>query len=446
MLAQDVTERVKLQEELRRRAQHDSLTGLPNLSLLAERFEESVQNARRAGQKLAIISVDFDRFKQINDTFGHHLGDEFLKASVHRMQQVLRNSDTLARVGGDEFTIIAGPLPNNDECWKLAQRLVDGQRAPMTVADLELASSVSVGLTVYPDDGESLNDLLRRADYGLYQAKRAGRNCCRSYCAEDTMGVREALHIERLLRDAPEAGRLLLHYQPQFNAAGKVISMEALLRLQDETLGLVPPARFIAIAEETGAINALGTWVLNEVCRQMAAWRAAGLRPVPVAVNVSPAQFARGDFQPEVEKALQLHGLEPELLELEVTESLLMENLEQSREQLKTLRQTGVRIAMDDFGTGYSSLSYLDALPLDTIKIDRSFIKNIGAGRATAILEAIVHLGRSMGLCVVAEGVETEEQRAELVRLSCHRLQGYLLAKPAPAAAVMHLIERAYCA
>lgn len=441
VLAQDVTDRVRLEEELRRRAQHDSLTGVPNLSLLAERFEHAAQDARRTGQKLAILSVDFDRFKQINDTFGHRIGDEFLKASVQRMQQILRSSETLARVGGDEFTIIAGPFPGEQDCWALAERLVEAQRTRMSVQDLELPSSVSVGVTVFPDDGESLSDLLRRADYGLYQAKRAGRNCCRRYSSEDRMGVREALQIERLLRNAPERGRLVLHYQPQFASDGAVNSMEALLRLRDDTLDLIPPARFIAIAEETGAINALGTWVLNEVCRQMAEWRASGLKLVPLAINVSSAQFARGEFAQEVQMALQQHRLEPELLELELTESLLMENLEQSREQLALLRQIGVRIAMDDFGTGYSSLSYLDALPLDTIKIDRSFIGSVGIGRSSTILKAIVEMGRGMGLSVVAEGVETEEQRAELVRLSCDRLQGFLLGMPTPAETAMRLIS-----
>lgn len=441
VLAQDVTERVRLEDELRRRAQHDSLTGAPNLALLVERFEQAKEAARKRNQKLAILAVDFDRFKHINDTFGHRIGDEFLKASVKRMEQALRRSDTVARTGGDEFAIIAGPVPSAAECRGIAERLLSVQRARMTVEDLELPSSISVGLAIYPDDGESMTDLMRRADYGLYQAKRSGRNCCRRYSAQERMGVQEAMQIERLLRDAAEEGRLLLHYQPQFGADGKVRMLEALLRMEDSTLGLVSPARFIPIAEESGAINALGKWVLNEVCRQMAAWRAEGRAPLPVAINVSAAQFARGDFAPEVKKALQEFGLEPNLLELELTESLLMEDLEQSKQQLGMLRSIGVSVAMDDFGTGYSSLSYLDALPLDTIKIDRSFIKNIGEGRSSAIVKAIVDLGRSVGLTVVAEGVETEEQRKELVRLSCDRLQGYLLAKPTPAAEVSQLLD-----
>jgi EAL domain-containing protein (putative c-di-GMP-specific phosphodiesterase class I) len=248
------------------------------------------------------------------------------------------------------------------------------------------------------------------------------------------------MQIERSLREAAAEGRLVLHYQPLFTPQGTVQSLEALLRLHDTELGLVSPARFIPIAEESGLISSIGTWVLNEACRQLAQWRAEGRQPVPIAINVSAAQFLRGDFAPEVQRALAEYDLSPDLLELELTESLLMEDIARSREQLTILRKIGVRVAMDDFGTGYSSLSYLDALPLDAIKIDRSFIKNIGLGQSSTILRSIVQLGKSVGLTVIAEGVETEEQRSALVQLHCDQLQGFLLARPAPATEVVHLL------
>ena len=430
VLAQDVSERVRLEEELTRRAQHDSLTGLSNRRLLADRFEQATERAKRNAQHVALMTIDFDRFKQVNDTFGHQIGDEFLKAVAQRIRSRLRGSDTLARTGGDEFVVVAEAIDTIDGCMEVANALVESLREPVPVGDLEFKPTISVGLAIYPPDGTTLDDLTRRADYGLFHAKTAGRNCCKRYSTSERGGVQEAMQIERLLREALESGNFELHYQPLFSTNGELKSMEALVRLPHPELGLLSPARFIPIAEESGLISSIGLWVLREACRQTMEWAAQGFKVVPVAVNVSAAQFGRGDLAEEVKRVLEEFGMRPHMLELELTESLLMQNVDQSCQQLRLLKEIGVRIAVDDFGTGYSSLSYLHALPLDILKIDRSFIRVITAPGSSPIVKAIVELGKNLGLTIVAEGVETEVQFHEMKRLGCDLLQGYLFAVP----------------
>lgn len=441
VVAQDVTERVHLNEELLRRAGHDPLTGLPNRTLLADRFQQACARADRRHHKTALLAIDFDHFKQINDTFGHQVGDEFLKVATQRIRARLRSSDTLARLGGDEFIAIADEITSFEACTTIARNLMEALQESFNVMDVQLQPTISLGLAIYPDDGDNLDDLLRVADYGLYEAKRAGRNCWKRYQREDSYGVEEARKIERSLRNAADENRLVLHYQPVYSPTGEIEALEALIRLIDPHLGLLPPNRFIPIAEESGLIHSIGLWALREACRQSREWREQGFTPVPMAVNVSASQFLRGNLATEVRHTLSEFGIEPEMLELELTESLLMENTEQARQQLKTLKQIGVRISMDDFGTGYSSLSYLNTLPIDTLKIDRSFVHRIQGTHSDPIVTAIVELGKHLGLTVLAEGVETDEQRRELVRLGCDLLQGFALSPPRPANEIRILLQ-----
>ncbi|MEG9436815.1 EAL domain-containing protein [Edaphobacter sp. HDX4] len=442
VVAQDVTERVRLNEELLHRVDHDPLTGLPNRRLLADRFEQARRRADRSRHKAVLLIIDFDHFKQVNDTFGHQIGDEFLKAATQRIRARLRSTDTLARLGGDEFIAIADEVTSLESCATIAQNLMEALQDPFTIMDVQLQHTISLGLAIYPDDGSNLDDLLRLADYGLYEAKRAGRNCCKRYHRSEGYDIEEARQIERSLRSAVKEDRLVLHYQPMFSPTGEIKGLEALIRLVDSHHGLLSPNRFISIAEESGLIHSIGLWALREACRQSRQWRDQGFDPLPVAVNVSASQFLRGNLATDVSQTLNDFSIEPEMLELELTESLLMENTEEARQQLRTLKQIGVRISMDDFGTGYSSLSYLHTLPIDILKIDRSFVQKIRGTKSDPIVTAIVELGKHLGLTVVAEGVETNEQHQELVHLGCDLFQGFLLSSPRPANEIEHLMQR----
>jgi EAL domain-containing protein (putative c-di-GMP-specific phosphodiesterase class I) len=317
---------------------------------------------------------------------------------------------------------------------------------PFTIMDVQLQHTISLGLAIYPDDGDNLDDLLRLADFGLYEAKRAGRNCCKRYRRSEGYDVEEARQIERSLRSAASEHRLVLHYQPMFSPSGEIKALEALIRLVDSRLGLLPPSRFISIAEESGLIHSIGLWALREACRQSRQWRDEGFQALPLAVNVSASQFLRGNLANEIRQALSEFAIEPAMLELELTESLLMEDTEQARDQLSTLKQIGVRISMDDFGIGYSSLSYLHTLPIDILKIDRSFVHKIRGAKADPIVTAIVELGKHLGLTVVAEGVETKEQHQELIHLGCDLFQGFLLSSPQPADKIQNILRSAAAA
>lgn len=433
VVAKDVSEQVRLNEALLRRANYDSLTGLPNRGLLAERFAQAVERAAETGQGIAVLAIDFDRFKQVNDTFGHQIGDEFLKASAMKLLSALPESDMLARVGGDEFTVLADCLDSKEECTRVADRLIAALDQPLAVREMKLQSSISVGVAFYPDHGRDFDEIQRCADFALYHAKRSGGDCWSCYSQQTTRGIQEALEIERSLRDAIEEGRFELHYQPIISGDGELRTLEALVRFPHPTQGLLPPARFIPVAEESGLITPIGLWVLWEACRQIREWRDEGLRAVPIAVNVSAAQFRRGNLASDIAGILAEFEVEPELLEIELTETLLMENTEHSWQQLRLLKSAGVRIAVDDFGSGYSSLSYLHRLPLDRLKIDGSFVQEMIGGGTKPIVRAIVELGKALGLSVIAEGVETDEQYRELVEMECDLLQGFLFSVPRPA-------------
>ena len=441
-LAQDVTERVRLHEELTRMAQHDALTGLPNRALLEDRATQAFVRARRHGERAAVLVIDLDRFKHVNDTHGHDFGDRFLQIVSERLRSSIRSSDTLARVGGDEFVAILEELSFPEQAIQITSGLLDSLGEKIQVGSTEIQASASIGISIFPEDGECFEELRVHADQALYHAKEKGRQqYCRFNPAMATH-AQNAIEIEACLRDALAGDGLELHYQPICLGNGTVSKIEALLRLRHPDLGLLPPGRFMTVAEDTGLIVPMGVWVLREACRQVSEWKGAGMQVVPIAVNVSALQFARADFADAVQIVLAETGVAPALLELELTESLVMANVEDSANQLRRLKQIGVRIAVDDFGTGYSSLSYLHQLPLDTLKIDRSFVGRLTEQEGThSIVQAIVELGHSLGLKVVAEGVETADQLRILSRLGCDLMQGYLFARPKIAAETALLLQ-----
>ncbi len=426
-------EQRELADRLAHQATHDTLTGLPNRALFEDRLEQAIRGVGRHGGSVALLVVDLDGFKRVNDSLGHHAGDELLRQVARRLRGRLRVGDTLSRMGGDEFTVVLTDLRTPSDAVRIGGELLGTLEAAFPVDGRELFVTCSIGVSVYPDDGHDAATLQRHADVAMYRAKAAGRNALRCFTPEMNETARERLELEGRLRWALELGEFELYYQPQVTLSGKPVAVEALVRWRHPSLGLVPPAKFIPAAEESGLIVAIGTWVLSEACRQAALWRDAG-RPIRVAVNVSALQFVRPDFFETVEQALNEAGLAPGLLEVELTESLVMRDPGESARQMEKLRALGVRVAVDDFGTGYSSLSYLHRLPIDVLKIDRSFVAEVEGLRGTqALVQAIVALARALDLTVVAEGVETTGQLAFLSELGCDLAQGYLFAKPMPA-------------
>ncbi|HSV14319.1 MAG TPA: EAL domain-containing protein, partial [Tepidisphaeraceae bacterium] len=438
----------QLTDQLAYRAQHDALTGLPNRVLFEDRLQQALLRAHISGKAVGVAFLDVDRFKNINDTLGHHAGDVMLCRLVARVLETLGKTDTMARMGGDEFALILPDLSDAGDAQRFGERLIAAFKAPLDVLGQELFVTISCGLAMYPKDGRDSITLKKNADAALYAAKNNGRDRMRCFTADMNNGTRERLDLENALRRAVENGELRLHYQPKVNADDQITGLEALLRWQHPTLGLVPPAKFIPLAEETGLIVNIGKWVLNEAARQLQAWRRAGLPCVPVAVNVSAVQFAQPDFEQVLSAVLQMHALDPQWLELEITESVLMQNMHDARQRLERLKQIGVSIAIDDFGTGYSSLVYLQRLPIDVLKVDRAFVSVIGSGQPSGkgrddatIVRSIAALAHSLGISLVAEGVETDYQRALLLDIGCPVMQGYLYSKPRPPEEVEELLK-----
>jgi diguanylate cyclase (GGDEF)-like protein/PAS domain S-box-containing protein len=435
----DITKVKESQDQLDHLAHHDPLTGLPNRLLFHDRLQHALARAavgrQRAGRQLAVLFIDLDRFKNVNDTLGHHVGDELLKQVAGTLSACLREGDTLARLGGDEFIVLLEDADGERGARAVAEKLMRLFERPVTVSGYELFVSGSVGISLFPQDALDANMLIRNADVAMYQAKARGRNGYRFYAPSmDGEGV-ERLRMEALLRRAIEKGEIWLAYQPQVEiGSGHLIGVEALVRWNSPELGQVPPVRFIPLAEDTGFIAQLGAWVLEQACRQVVRWEQAGLHVPKVAVNLSGRQFDRGSVAPQVRRALADTGLAPQRLQLEVTESVIM-NTGDALQYINDLHAIGVELAIDDFGTGYSSLAYLKQLPVQTLKIDRSFIADITGGADSdpndeAIAIAIIQLGKSMNLAVVAEGVEIPAQAAFLLQHGCNRAQGYLYSKP----------------
>ncbi len=427
----DITKVKQSQEKLDHMAHHDPLTSLPNRLLFHDRLQHALQRAARDEEQLAILFIDLDRFKNVNDTLGHHVGDELLKQVAAALEERLREGDTLARLGGDEFIVLLEDVEGEFGASQVAEKLMAMFEAPFLVSDYELFVTASVGISLYPHDALDLNMLIRNADVAMYQAKARGRNGYQFYAPSMTGEGVERLRLEAMLRRSIEKSEIFLNYQPQVEIdTGRLIGVEALVRWENPELGVVQPIRFIPLAEDTGFINQLGKWVLHESCRQMKRWQEAGLYVPKIAVNLSVKQFERGSIVNMVADILNETGLEPERLQLEVTESVIM-NTGDALVFINDLHSIGVGLAIDDFGTGYSSLAYLKQLPVQTLKIDRSFIKDISTDvNDEAITIAIIQLGKSLNLSVIAEGVETEEQAAFLLRHGCNLAQGYFYSRP----------------
>ncbi len=441
----DISERKAAQARIERLAHHDALTGLLNRYSLESRLEQGLLTARRENQWVAILFIDMDRFKTINDTFGHHIGDLLLKEVAARLSSHVRQSDIVARQGGDEFVVALTGLVSPHDASPVANKLLRSLGEVYDIEGLILHSSPSIGIALFPDDAEDAEQLLKHADAAMYEAKKKGRNTIQYFTAEMTLVASERLAIERDLHVALAERQFLLYYQPQIRAADRRIrGVEALVRWNHPARGLVPPDQFIPIAEETGLIEAIGAWVLDEACRQFAAWRAEGVPRLCVAVNLSAHQLRSPHLVTLVRDCMTRYTLSAGDLELEVTESVAMENPAQAISQLQALRDLHVELAIDDFGTGYSSLAYLKHLPIDTIKLDKSFVRDIETDSNDAtICAATIALAHALGLKVVAEGVETQAQAEFLaVAHGCDILQGYLFGRPEPAESISAHLSR----
>ncbi|MDA0191128.1 MAG: EAL domain-containing protein, partial [Proteobacteria bacterium] len=444
----DITERKSSEERIHYLAHHDVLTGLPNRFTLGARLDQALVDARRHQWEVAVLFVDLDRFKIINDTLGHHIGDRLLIEVARRFSAVVRESDIVARLGGDEFVIVLPDLAGHADAATVAGKIIASLAVPVRIDDHELHTSPSIGISLFPTDGSDSDTILRNADTAMYHAKSLGRNNFQFYAEEMNRSTRERLDIERRLRQALARDEFELHYQPQFDTrAHRIAGVEALLRWNAGTGIPLGPDRFIPIAEESGLIVTLGEWVLRTACRQMKQWIDAGLPPLRVAVNVSPRQLHRQNFPEQVAAALAESGLPAHLLELEITESAVMEEPEEARAILVRLKEMGITLAIDDFGTGYSSLAYLKRFPIDHLKIDRSFVTDIERdANDAAIVVSIIALARSLGLKTIAEGVESDAQLALLREHGCDELQGYLFSRPLPAAAARDYLATALAA
>ncbi len=436
-LVQDITERQQLHDQLVHQANHDILTGLPNRLLLKDRMERTLTAAMRDNEKAAVICLDLDRFKQINDRFGHHVGDACLKHLADLLSENLRAADTVARSGGEEFTVLLGGLETAQDAALVAQNLIHAIRHPFEFEGYNLELSASLGIAMYPDDGSESQSLWRAADVAMYRAKRSGGNQYLFVSHEISSAASETNEIEAYMRRALKEGGFEVYYQPQYAVAGSLCGFEALLRLHHPEMGLISPERFIPIAEECGLIVRIGNWVLQEVCRQSTDWTRQGLPPARIALNISPLQLMRSDFSTSVREALATYGMDPELLEIEITETAVMRDLDEVAKRMQELASVGVRFSVDDFGTGYSSLRHLHRLPISALKIDHSFIESIcEEADAREIVQAIISLAHSLGIQVIAEGVERVEQADLLRNLNCDQLQGFLWGRPQPADAV----------
>jgi diguanylate cyclase (GGDEF)-like protein len=429
--------------QMTRLANHDPLTDLPNRLLLADRLACAVALAGRHRRQLAVLFLDIDRFKSVNDTFGHLLGDELLQAIGETVSRCIRRSDTVGRQGGDEFVVVLSEVAHAEDAAKTAEKIIAALDGPHTVGGHEFRMTASIGISVFPDDGDEAETLLKHADMALYHAKDQGRDGYRFF--EPALNVRAVARqtIETGLRRALDLGEFELWYQPKMNLqTRKVIGAEALIRWRHPERGLVAPAEFVPIAEDSGLIRPIGRWVVHEACRQAQAWRHAGLEAIPVAVNVSAVQFKDKQFLNHLGDVLMETGLEPGDLEIELTESVLMANVTATTEVLHALKTVGVQLAIDDFGTGYSSLSYLRNFPIDALKIDKSFVQEITADSSKApIVSAVINMGKNLNLRVIAEGIETGAQLAFLQSEHCCEGQGYYFSRPVDARQFARLLE-----
>ncbi|MBI1891387.1 MAG: EAL domain-containing protein [Burkholderiales bacterium] len=431
----DVTERKSAEEKAEFVAYHDALTGLPNRLLFKDRFEQAMSYADHASAKVGLLVLDLDNFKTINDSLGHAVGDGLIKHVAQCLTQCLFDSDTICRQGGDEFLVALPHLPESETAAAAISKILETIGNVCEIDGYELSTSVSVGVAIYPDDGADFETLMKKADMAMYRAKDAGRNTYRFFDGQMQVEAQEQLNMRSGLRRAIVRNEFVLHYQPQIDLArGAVIGVEALLRWNHPEMGMIPPNRFIPAAEDSGLIVPIGEWVLRESCRQAMAWNKLGISGLMMAVNLSSIQFKRGDIERSVNSALQESGFDSHLLELELTESILIDDTESVLAKVKRLKQLGVKLSIDDFGTGYSSLSYLKRFQVDKLKIDQSFVRDVASdAEDAAIVRTIIQVAKSFGLSTIAEGVEDESSLQLLREYGCGEAQGYYFAKPMPA-------------
>lgn len=441
----DISDRKEAEARIRYMAHHDALTGLPNRIMLADRLQQAIALARRNEKKVAVLLLDLDRFKHINDSLGHHIGDQLLEAVAMRLRACLRQSDTAARLGGDEFVLVLPEATSDHDAEVVARKVLATLSEPIQVESHQLHIGVSIGISLYPADGEDSGALLRAADTAMYQAKETGRGQYRFFTPELNEAAQRWHSLSNDIHGAQDRGEFTLHYQPQFSIDRQVVTgVEALLRWNHPEQGLISPGFFIPMLEELGLIVEVGKWVLQAACRQNAAWQAQGLPPVRVAVNLSAQQVYRGDIVQVVADALAQSGLDPRWLELELTESLTLDDTEATLHIMRDLKALGVALSLDDFGTGWSSLSYLRRFPLDRIKIDRSFMRDVITHPTTAaVVQSILNLADSLGLDCVAEGVESAEQLSYLKGGPCSNLQGHLFSEALPPEEITRLLGEA---
>jgi diguanylate cyclase (GGDEF)-like protein/PAS domain S-box-containing protein len=439
----DVSAARAMSSQMTHSAQHDPVTNLPNRLLLSDRITQAIALARRQNRPIAVIFMDLDRFKYINDSLGHATGDKLLQSVSRRLLANVRGSDTVCRLGGDEFVVLLSEIICSEDASTSAKRILLSLGAPHAIAGQDLHIDGSIGISIYPEDGEDAEMLIENADTAMYHAKQSGRNNFQFFEAEMNMEAIERQSLEGGLRRALGREEFLLHYQPKVNLdTGEITGVEALIRWQQPDRGLVLPAQFVPIAEDCGLIIQIGRWVLREACTQARTWQIAGLPPLPIAVNISAVEFRDKDFVEGVRRILLETGWEARYLELEVTEGVLMEDAEFTASVLQELKTMGVHLAVDDFGTGYSSLSYLRQFPIDVLKIDESFIRQISSDPDdSSIVSAMIHMGKSLKHLVIAEGIETQEQRAYLQSQRCTEGQGYLFSRPLAAAQFAHLLQ-----
>jgi len=428
----DVSESRAMAEKMSHMAQHDFLTGLPNRMLLQERFSRAIGQAQRHHKQVAVLFVDLDYFKTINDSLGHDIGDRLLQSVAERLVSCVRSTDTVCRQGGDEFVILLAEIEHHRDAAQIAEKLLAALLAPHFIDGNELHVTLSIGISIYPEDAATAEAVMQNADAAMYHAKAKGRNNYQFYMREMNSRAVQRMVVENSLRRALKNEEFELHYQPKINiSSGQMSSAEALIRWRDPDLGMVYPGQFVPIAEECGLIVPIGRWVLREACRQVQAWLAAGVTAVPVSVNISAVEFRHVNFLEGIAAILDETGIDAAYLELELTESMLMHDAESSAQVLEKLKKMGVHLAIDDFGTGYSSLSYLNRFPIDTLKIDQSFVRDMATNADNAaIISAVIGMGRNLHQRVVAEGVETGEQLAFLCQQNCDEAQGFLFSYP----------------
>jgi diguanylate cyclase (GGDEF)-like protein/PAS domain S-box-containing protein len=432
MVAHDVTAARELSQRLARLALHDNLTDVPNRALLNDRLAQAIERARRNGNSVALLYVDLDRFKHINDTLGHAVGDQILQSAARRLVECVRSTDTVSRHGGDEFIVLLSEVGHAQDAVLCAEKMIRSLDAPHRVGGHELHLTASIGIATFPGDAEDAESLIRNADVAMYQAKSNGRNSYQRYKSEmkSQTGTRQTVETDLLL--AIERKEFLMHYQPKVNLqTGAIAGVEALIRWQHPKKGLLAPGDFMAVAEESGLIVPIGRWVLEEVCRQVRLWQGEAIAPVCVAINVSAVELRAAKFATGVGEIIRRHQLDPSLFEIELTETFMMQDWKSTAEVLLSLKGLGVRIALDDFGTGYSSLSYMKRFPIDTLKIDQSFVRDMATDPDDAsIVTAVINMGRSLDMKVVAEGIETQEQLSLVQDHLCPEGQGYFFCEP----------------